>query len=80
MKILLFYCFFIKTHISSNLVDCEWSEWSSWSDCSETCGGGMQTAKRRIITKALFGGKECPEESEKTNKCNIDPCPGIYMN
>lgn len=57
-------------------VNCVVSSWSSWSNCDKTCGGGVQTRTRTIITPASNGGEECPVLSE-TQACNTQSCPPV---
>jgi hypothetical protein len=50
-------------------VDCVMS---AWSRCSKRCGGGTQV--REIEMEGMYGGKICPES---TQKCNTQACePG----
>jgi hypothetical protein len=55
-------------------VDCSISKWSAWSACSASCGGGMRTQTRSVLTDARFGGNACPALSRWT-ACNDHPCP-----
>ncbi|MFN4253882.1 MAG: T9SS type A sorting domain-containing protein [Saprospiraceae bacterium] len=55
-------------------VDCVVSAWSNWSNCTVSCGGGIQTRTREIVTPPANGGQPCPPLSE-TQACNEYPCP-----
>lgn len=57
-------------------VNCIVSEWSEWSVCDTTCGGGMQTRTRTIITPSSNNGASCPVLSE-SRPCNTHPCPPV---
>merc|ERR1719342_1836411 len=37
------------------IVACEWGAWSDWSSCSQSCGGGVTTKSRTIVTEAQNG-------------------------
>lgn len=56
-------------------VDCAVSDWGASGDCSVTCGGGVQTFTRSIVTDASCGGAACPALSE-TRTCNEQACEG----
>jgi len=49
-------------------IDCVWH----WSECSEQCGGGIQTVI--VDTPASNGGQECPTN---TQSCNTQACSTI---
>ena len=55
-------------------VDCVVSEWGDFSACSVTCGGGIQTRTRSVVTPTSDGGAACPALSED-QVCNTDGCP-----
>ena len=59
----------------SNRATCVWGAWSSWSTCSASCGGGSQSATRRVIQQATGGEEECRGEPEKIQKCWMTDCP-----
>eukprot|EP01012_Entosiphon_sulcatum_P029449 TRINITY_DN358_c0_g1_i1.p1 TRINITY_DN358_c0_g1~~TRINITY_DN358_c0_g1_i1.p1 ORF type:complete len:2229 (+),score=276.12 TRINITY_DN358_c0_g1_i1:2833-9519(+) len=56
-------------------VDCVVSAWSNWGQCSKSCGSGIQTSSRTIVTQPQYGGKSCPQDLQQTRTCNTDPCP-----
>eukprot|EP01012_Entosiphon_sulcatum_P049575 TRINITY_DN6820_c0_g1_i6.p1 TRINITY_DN6820_c0_g1~~TRINITY_DN6820_c0_g1_i6.p1 ORF type:complete len:7637 (+),score=112.47 TRINITY_DN6820_c0_g1_i6:5459-28369(+) len=56
-------------------INCVLSDWSGWSDCSQACGGGLQTNVRFVITPAANGGKQCPEDVVQQRHCNQQACP-----
>ena len=57
------------------LVNCEWGEWNS-GDCSKECGGGTRINKRVHKIEASHGGDECSGDSNSTQPCNTQECPG----
>ncbi|XP_022780211.1 coadhesin-like isoform X3 [Stylophora pistillata] len=57
-------------------VDGNWSAWSSWVPCSKTCGGDLQTRKRRCTNPApANSGKPCQGVAKETKGCNVKECP-----
>ena len=56
-------------------VDCKWGLWEAFGRCSASCGGGMQTRKRKIALSAKCGGAPCSGESQEKQKCNLKCCP-----
>ena len=58
------------------LVDCQWGEFDDWSSCSKTCGNGTRWSNRVKTQKALHGGQECEGQSERSEQCNVNKCPG----
>ena len=57
------------------LVHCEWEEWQI-GECSKSCGGGVVTKTRTKKTLAAHGGEECEGETEISESCNVQECPG----
>ena len=57
------------------LVKCEWGEWIL-GDCSKECGGGARINKRVHKIEATHGGDECSGDSNSTQPCNTQECPG----
>ena len=49
--------------------------WSGWGDCSQDCGGGIQTKEWTTTTEPLHGGTVCPSPSTETQVCNEQACP-----
>ena len=49
--------------------------WSGWGDCSQSCGGGIQTQEWTTTTEPLHGGTVCPSPSTETQVCNEQACP-----
>lgn len=54
--------------------DCVVSSWATTGTCTATCGGGVQTYFRKVITPAKNSGNSCPVLT-KTVVCNPLPCP-----
>jgi len=48
-----------------------------WAACSKTCGGGKQTGKYIVTTKAQYGGKACAKKAGEPviRTCGTQPCP-----
>lgn len=57
-------------------VDGRWGKWGAFGDCSRSCGGGVQLAKRECNNPVPEnGGKYCYGLRIKYRSCNINPCP-----
>ena len=59
---------------SCSPVNCRVSEWQAWSACTKTCGGGVQTRKRRKTRTESCGGG-CAYHLQETANCNTNCCP-----
>ena len=57
-------------------VDCQ-GKWSEFGECSEECGGGIQTSTFTRTRGPEHGGKACPDPTTKTRECNIEPCTPV---
>merc|ERR1719163_2116911 len=57
-------------------VNCVLTPFSGWSQCTAPCGGGMQVARREIVTYAANGGTPCDGSLSKVQECGRQPCPG----
>lgn len=55
---LLFSVFF-------TVIDCTLSDWGAWSECDSSCGTGMMSRTRKIMSEAQNGGKHCPSTVQK---------------
>eukprot|EP00042_Codosiga_hollandica_P029694 m.166269 g.166269 ORF g.166269 m.166269 type:complete len:114 (-) comp53143_c0_seq7:1326-1667(-) len=55
-------------------IDCIVSEWSTYGPCSQSCGGGLQTQSRTVLTPAANGGAVCPPLAN-TRSCETSLCP-----
>ncbi|XP_019717205.1 A disintegrin and metalloproteinase with thrombospondin motifs 15 [Hippocampus comes] len=56
-------------------VDGRWGKWGSFGDCSRTCGGGVQLARRECDNPVPEnGGKYCYGLRIKYRSCNLNPC------
>lgn len=56
-------------------VDCRLGDWSVFTTCSETCGGGVATRSRSIVTPQANGGLPCVGETGEELHCNTQACP-----
>ncbi|MEQ2306171.1 A disintegrin and metalloproteinase with thrombospondin motifs 15 [Ameca splendens] len=57
-------------------VDGQWGKWGAFGDCSRSCGGGVQLAKRECNNPVPEnGGKYCYGLRIKYRSCNLYPCP-----
>jgi hypothetical protein len=56
--------------------DCILSAWSTWSECSAKCNGGVKTSTRKVLARAVNGGKACPSSLGLIRKrsCNKKAC------
>ncbi len=54
--------------------NCVVSAWSAWSACSKSCGSGVQTQSRSVVTAPAFGGQSCPSLIA-SQPCNTHRCP-----
>lgn len=62
--------------IASPQVDGSWAKWAPYGQCSRTCGGGVQLAKRECTNPVpANGGSYCEGIRVKYRSCNLDPCP-----
>ena len=60
-------------------VDGGWSDYGTWSECSNSCGGGIQTRKRTCTNPPpAHGGADCVGEATETQNCQEKDCPGLY--
>lgn len=57
-------------------VDCVLSEWKKITECSTSCGAGVYTYTREVITQAMSGGRPCGEMS-KTVPCDNPACGAL---
>lgn len=55
-------------------VPCQTTNWTLFSQCSKSCGGGLKTRTRSIISDAQNGGTPCGDLKE-SKICNSRPCP-----
>eukprot|EP00937_MAST-01D_sp_MAST-1D-sp2_P001076 g1076.t1 len=55
-------------------LDCAVTPFDAWSPCSQSCGGGIKTHSRLIVSPASRGGKPCPALDEFA-VCNSHVCP-----
>jgi len=55
-------------------IDCVLSQWGVYDTCTKTCGTGVQTRRRSVVSKAQFSGAEC-YHLEEEQQCNKKACP-----
>ncbi|XP_063167048.1 A disintegrin and metalloproteinase with thrombospondin motifs 15 [Candoia aspera] len=64
-----------RHNISKYQVDGSWGKWAPYGQCSRTCGGGVQLAKRQCNNPPPANeGKYCEGVRVKYRSCGLDPC------
>ncbi|XP_042331662.1 A disintegrin and metalloproteinase with thrombospondin motifs 15 [Sceloporus undulatus] len=64
-----------RHNISKYRVDGNWGKWGPYGQCSRTCGGGVQLAKRECNNPSPTNeGKYCEGLRVKYRSCGLDPC------
>ncbi|KAH0623266.1 hypothetical protein JD844_031376 [Phrynosoma platyrhinos] len=64
-----------RHNISKYRVDGNWGKWGPYGQCSRTCGGGVQLAKRECDNPSPINeGKYCEGLRVKYRSCGLDPC------
>ncbi|XP_062995579.1 A disintegrin and metalloproteinase with thrombospondin motifs 15 [Elgaria multicarinata webbii] len=64
-----------RHNISKYRVDGNWGKWAPYGQCSRTCGGGVQLAKRECNNPPPANeGKYCEGVRVKYRSCGLDPC------
>ena len=83
---ILWYIRFISINILTTAtcdlgspIDCKWTEFSLWSECSQSCGGGVQSRERTIEILARNGGQPCRGETREKRQCNTHKCPRTFF-
>uniref|UniRef100_A0A8C6NNW2 ADAM metallopeptidase with thrombospondin type 1 motif 15 n=1 Tax=Nothobranchius furzeri TaxID=105023 RepID=A0A8C6NNW2_NOTFU len=57
-------------------VDGQWGKWGTFGECSRSCGGGVQLARRECDNPVpRNGGKYCYGLRVRHRSCNLTPCP-----
>ncbi|XP_032446563.1 A disintegrin and metalloproteinase with thrombospondin motifs 15 [Xiphophorus hellerii] len=67
----------VDKHSTMNVkVDGRWGKWGGFGDCSRSCGGGVQLARRECDNPVPEnGGKYCYGLRIKYRSCNLNACP-----
>jgi len=60
----------------AEIKSCSFSFWSEWGECSQKCGGGLQTRERAIQDPAENGGAMCEGMLQEMQMCNTGSCDG----
>lgn len=55
-------------------VDCKLTPFASWSSCSKSCGVGVRSRSRSLLSAAVNGGKACGELTGE-QRCDAGACP-----
>ncbi|NWJ04932.1 ATS15 metalloproteinase, partial [Crypturellus undulatus] len=63
--------------VSKDRVDGAWGKWAPYGQCSRTCGGGVQLARRECNAPTpAGGGSYCEGVRVKYRSCSLEPCAG----
>jgi hypothetical protein len=54
-------------------IDCVVSDWSAYGACSKSCGGGVATRRKIVVSPALHSGA-CNHSLTSDTSCNLEPC------
>lgn len=55
-------------------VDCVVSPWGRISQCTKTCGGGVRSRTRTVLTNSACDGASCPL-LKQSRRCGTECCP-----
>jgi hypothetical protein len=64
----------VCNHPSKCPRDCHMTEWSAFGECSRSCGAGVASRHRKIVSGPVAGGQACGGTSEFA-ACNTAACP-----
>ena len=77
-----------RTHLGGLVVDGGWSNWSPFGDCDAVLKCSEKERKNRhgnrmrnrtcTNPEPKHGGKTCVGETENTEHCYLENCPGLY--
>eukprot|EP00929_Paragymnodinium_shiwhaense_P087745 TRINITY_DN4788_c0_g1_i2.p1 TRINITY_DN4788_c0_g1~~TRINITY_DN4788_c0_g1_i2.p1 ORF type:complete len:1557 (-),score=362.68 TRINITY_DN4788_c0_g1_i2:90-4760(-) len=56
--------------------NCVLSDWSTFGECSASCGGGLRSRHRYVVSEASNGGKLCTGSLEDMETCSTQGCVG----
>lgn len=74
------YYFYINVFFSFSyvtVIDCTVSEWGVWNECDVSCGTGIMSRTRTILSTPENGGKHCPSLVQKRG-CQGFKCHGQH--
>ena len=57
--------------------DCRWSQWQEETPCSSSCGGGVLTVSRTVLSNVSGHGQPCSGDNRRQRACNEVLCPGV---
>ena len=69
---------FVVSQLPKNEDDsCLWSSYGNWSPCSATCGAGVQSRSRQLLSGPRDLSSACSlEPATETRRCQVQACKG----
>jgi hypothetical protein len=62
----------VKVNVAPT-ADCVLSGWAPWSICTRSCGSGVQSRRRSVVSAPSAGGRPCVTTAE-SRACNTPAC------